>query len=89
MSFNDFNDFNGFNDIYNKWELEELNYNKYILNVRNKQKLDIIFFTTAYYYNVIILYTMDNKIINYKLESINNQIIKVWVKEKLSKEYQY
>jgi hypothetical protein len=31
----------------------------------------------------------DNETINYKLESINNQIIKVWVKEKLSKEYQY
>ena len=26
---------------------------------------------------------------NYKLETINHQIIKVWVKEKLSKEYQY
>jgi hypothetical protein len=31
----------------------------------------------------------DNKTINYKLESINHQIIKVWVKEKLLKEYQY
>ena len=31
----------------------------------------------------------DKETINYKLESINNQIIKVWVKEKLSKEYQY
>jgi len=31
----------------------------------------------------------DHKTTNYTLETINNQIIKVWVKEKLSKEYQY
>jgi hypothetical protein len=29
----------------------------------------------------------DHQVINYKLETINHQIIKVWVKEKLSKEY--
>ena len=29
----------------------------------------------------------NNQTINYKLETINHQIIKVWVKEKLSKEY--
>lgn len=31
----------------------------------------------------------DETTVNYKLETINNQIIEVWVKEKLSKEYQY
>lgn len=33
------------------------------------------------------LLEIENKSVNYKLETINNQIIKVWVKEKLSKEY--